>query len=160
MDVKPSGLALTLLLAWTPGTVLRAGNEKDSPRGVAYEIIHTAIDHFGFSLETLKFEKKWLVPDLYARLLKKANQPVPKGDAPDIEGDIFLDCQEPPKSFTVPLNGDVILEAGMKVHSVLVTLTWPDHRRNYRVLLQQINGAWKVYDVDFGKDGLLTDLLK
>ena len=53
------------------------------------------------------------------------------------------------------------MSAGMVVHAITVTLTWsPSEQRSYRVLLQQINGAWKVYDIDFGKDGLLTDQLK
>ncbi len=158
--MKPSGLVLALFLAVASGLALRADPDKRSPSDVAREGIHTAIEHFGFSPETLKFEKKWLTPDLYARLLKKANQPVPKGDAPDIDGDVFLDSQDLPTSFTLPPNGDSTFNGAMKIHAVTVSLVWTNEHRQYRVLLQEINGEWKVYGIDFGKDGKLTDLLK
>ena len=85
---------------------------------------------------------------------KKLNQPVAKGDAPDIEGDLFLGCQEPPSKFEV---GEISVD-GTKA-KVEVTLIWPGEKRQYTVLLEQVQGTWRVYDVDYGKDGKLTDLL-
>ena len=148
-------LALALLLALASGAVLRAEADVDSPANVTKAAYHSAMVHFGFSPETLKFEKKWLAPDLYARLLKKANQPVPKGDAPDIEGDVILDCQDPPTSFAI---GEATIDGARA--QVGVTLNWPGEVRHCVVLLKQIDGVWKTVDIDFAKDGRLTDLLK
>jgi len=40
-----------------------------------------------------------------------------------------------------------------------VILIWPSEKRHLTVLLTQLKGAWKVYDVIYDKDGKLTDLL-
>ncbi len=77
-----------------------------------------------------------------------------QGDAPDIEGDVFLGCQDLPKNFTIGATS--VHETKAKIE---VTLIWPDEKRRYTVLLQQIEGAWKVYEVIYDKDGKLTDLL-
>jgi hypothetical protein len=136
----------------------RAASETDSPAAVVQALYHSAFIHFGFTPDTIKSNRQWLTPELYSRLLKKVNEPTPKGDAPDIEGDVFLDCQDPPEKFVVGKAS--IDQARAKVD---VTLTWAGgsgEKRHYSVLLKQIDGAWKVCDVDYGKDGKLTDLLK
>jgi hypothetical protein len=83
------------------------------------------------------------------------NQPVPKGDIPDIDGDVFLDSQELPDKLEVGKSS--INQTKAKVE---VTLTWGTDISHYTVLLTQIDGTWKVYDIDYGKDGTLTALLK
>ena len=155
--MKRSRLALVLwpLLAMASIEVAYGDPAKTDPAKVTKAAYQTAMAHFGFSPETLAAEKKWFAPDLYAGLLKKANQPVPKGDAPDIEGDILLDCQDPPTSFTVGPSTQDGAQA-----KVPVTLHWQGETRHYIVFLKQDGGAWKIDEVDFGKDGKLTDLLK
>jgi hypothetical protein len=126
-----------------------------SPVDVTNALLHTALKHFGFAADSLKLEKEWIAPDLYARLLKKANEPVAKGDAPDIEGDIFLNSQETPTKVKV---GNAIIDQDKA--KVDVVLNFDEEKMKYTVLLKQVDGAWKVYDVNYGKDGFLTDLLK
>jgi hypothetical protein len=122
---------------------------------VVQALYQTAFTHFGFDTDTVKAAKPWLTPGLYARLWKKANEPVPKGDAPDIEGDVFLDSQEPPTKFEV---GDSSVHENKATVGVSVFLA--GEKRHFNVLLERVDGAWKVSDVDYGQDGKLTDLLK
>jgi len=126
-----------------------------SPAEVTTALYHSAMKNFGFSVDSLKSQKTWLAPDLYSRLMKEANKPVPKGDAPDIEGDLFLNSQETPSGFKV---GKSTIDQSQAKVEVVVDI--PGDKRQYTVLLKQIDGAWKVYDVNYGKDGKLTDLLK
>ena len=149
-------LLLLLLLAST--ALIQnavAAPAADSPAAVVQALYRSALDQLGFTPESIKSKREWLTPDLYSRLLKKVNEPVPKGDAPDIEGDVFLDCQDPPNKFEVGTAS--IDQTKAKVE---VTLLWPEEKRHYMVLLTQVNGTWKVYDIDYGKDGKLSDLLK
>lgn len=128
---------------------------SDSPAAVVQNLYRTSLDHFtGFTPESVKLAKPWVAPELYARLWKKVNEPQPKDAAPDIEGDIFLDCQEPPTKFEVGK-----FSINQTKARVDVTLTWPQEKRRYTVLLEQADGAWKVYDVRYGKGDKLTDLL-
>ncbi len=148
-------LALSLLLAFVISSNVSAATAADSPSDVTNALLHTALKHFGMDATNLKLEKQWLTPDLYARLVKKANEPVAKGDAPDIEGDVFLNSQEDPTSISVGK-----AEIDHDKATVEVTLKFDQEKVKYDVLLKQIDGAWKVYDVDYRKDGKLTDLLK
>jgi len=136
----------------------RAASETDSPTAVVQALYHSAFIHFGFTSDTIKSNRQWLTPELYSRLLKKVNEPTPKGDAPDIESDVFLDCQDLPSKFVV---GKASIDQTKA--KVDVTLIWSGasgEKRHYNALLKQIDGNWKVYDIDYGKDGKLTDLLK
>ena len=125
-----------------------------SPGAVVETVYRTSLAHFGFDVENVKRLKPWIAPDLYARMWKKVNVPTPPGDAPDIEGDLFLNCQDEPtqmKFGATSINGD---KASVEVH-----LFFDSEERTYSVKLEEIHGAWKIRDVDFGKDGKLTDLL-
>jgi hypothetical protein len=144
---------LALLVAFV-STALAAA-EVTGPAAITKGAYHTAMAHFGFDAASVKLQQDRLTLDLYGRLLKKVNEPVPAGDAPDIEGDVFLDCQDVPTKYEV---GDAVID-GTKAR-VKVTLHWDNDKRQYVVLLTQINGVWKIYDINFGKDGTLTDLLK
>ncbi len=158
--MKPLYWLLTLVMLESIALLsgARAASETDSPAAVVQALYHSAFIHFGFTPDTVKSNRQWLMPELYSRLLKKVNEPTPKGDAPDIEGDVFLDCQDPPDKFVV---GKASIDQTKA--KVEVTLTWPGgsgEKRHSSALLKQIDGAWKVYDIDYGKDGKLTDLLK
>ncbi len=142
------GLVFTLTLA-------RAVMVPGDPATTTFAAYQTAMAHFGFSPEILRHQKPFLAPDLYAALMKKANQPVAKGDAPDIEGDVILNSQELPDKFDV---GRTTVSGAHA--TVRVTLSWGTETRHYFVQLTQINGAWKITDIDYNKDGKLSDLLK
>ena len=158
--MHPLRCALTLLcfalLGFTSHVAADPAPSSGSPAAVVQALYSACLDHStGFNAESVKLAKSFLTPDLYARILKKLNQPTPKDEAPDIEGDIFLDAQEFPKSF-------VIDETSIQNDRawVRVALRWPEEERHYWVHLQQIDDAWKVWDVKYGKDGTLRNLLK
>ena len=149
-------LAGFLLLTIGLFSVSNAAPAASSPAEVTNALYKVARKNFGFSVDSIKVEKPWLTPDLYSRMMKEANKPVAKGDAPDIEGDVFLNSQEDIDSFKV---GKETIDQGTA--KVEVTVTVGGEGRKYLVLLKQIEGAWKVSDVNYGgKDGSLTDLLK
>ncbi|HEY0255794.1 MAG TPA: hypothetical protein VGC39_00010 [Candidatus Methylacidiphilales bacterium] len=153
--MKPARFLLAILFA---AMVLsfshaRAGTEAD-PTAVVQGLYHEAFNHFGFSPESVKLAKPYVTPALYARLWKTASKPVPKGDAPDIEGDIFLNSQETPTSFDV---GESAIHDDMAI--VKVSVNVGGDNRQYTVLLERIDSAWKVSNIDFGGDGKLTDQL-
>ena len=140
-------VALLLISA----SALRAA---DTPADVARALYRSSLAHFGFSPDSVKLTKPWVTPELYARVWKKVNEPTPKGDVPAIDGDLFLNAQDVPTKWDI---GDAAI-TGSKAR-VNVILHWDKEQRLYTVLLKQVDGAWKVYDVDFGKDGKLSDLL-
>lgn len=151
--MKIRRLWLVALLLISLPALHAAASGSDSPASVVKALYRSSLDHFGFSPESVKLDKPWVTPELYARMWKKANEPTPKGDAPDIEGDLFLNAQDTPTKWEV---GDSSITA--TTAKVIVTLHWDSDKRQYTVLLKQVDGAWKVTDVDYGKDGKLTDL--
>jgi len=144
--------SLLLAFALLPGLTRADTNEPAAVTKAAYQ---TALAHFGFSADILRHQKPYLAPDLYRALLKKANQPVPKGDAPDIEGDVILNAQDIPDKYEV---GPATL-SGPKAE-VPVQLRWGTEKRHYVVHLTQIDHTWKITDIDYGKDSKLSDLIK
>jgi len=153
-------LVLALLESIALSSTVHAVPPDIMAAGVVQALYKVDLKHFGFSAKTLKADRPYLAPDLYARLLKKANQPVPAGDAPDIEGDVIFNAQEIPTKYAV---GKASVEnTNAKVG---VDLAWGSDRRHYTVFLKELNagelnGGWKVVDIDYGKDGKLSDLLK
>jgi hypothetical protein len=148
--------ALLLLLATTLPALRAETPVATDPASVTKAAYATAMAHFGFTAETLRHEKPYLAADLYAALLKKANQPTPKGDAPDIEGDVILNSQDLPNKYSV----DPATISGPRA-TVPVTLVWGTENRRYLVYLTQLkSGSWKIADIDYGKDEKLSDLLK
>jgi hypothetical protein len=146
---------VVLLAASLLSTLPARAADDGGPAGVVQALYQSALKNFGFDPDTVKVAKPWLTPGLYARLWKKANEPVPEGDAPDIEGDVFLDAQDLPTRFDV--EPAVVHEDRATVG---VRVYFSGEKRHYTVLLDKIAGAWKVSDVDYGPDGKLTDLLK
>lgn len=138
--------------------VVRANILMEDPVEVTKAAYRTALAHFGFAPDTVRQEKAYLTPDLYTALMKKANQPVPKGDAPDIEGDVFFDAQDVPDKYVVGYAYGDYASTGKA--SVPVQMRWGHEERLYYVHLVRIDGAWKISDVDYVKDGKLSDLLK
>jgi hypothetical protein len=132
-----------------------AAPADNGPAGVVQALYQESMaNKDGFSPKSIHAIKEWVAPELYAQLRKKASEPQPKGDAPDIDGDVFLDAQDLPTRFEL----ESVVIAGDKAQ-VTVALTWSSETRHYMVFVEQIKGAWKVTNIDFGKDGKLTDLL-
>lgn len=155
--MKPLPWLLALVLLNSTPLLSKA---KDAPGGndpaaVVRELYKVDLKHFGFDAAILKIDRPYLAPALYFGLLKQANKPVAPGDAPDIEGDVIFNAQELPTHYVV---GKSTIDQGSA--KVGVDLEWDKDKRHYTVHLQQFNGAWKVTDIDYGKDGKLTDLLK
>lgn len=99
----------------------------------------------GFGAPEIKARKAWLAPKLYALITKALNKPVPKGDAPDIDGDIFTDSQDTPNSFLV---GKATLDK--ETAKVDVTFIWSGEKRHVTVILTQVEKAWLIVDIDYG----------
>jgi Protein of unknown function (DUF3828) len=155
MKLLRRGMMVLLLLPVLLTMRASAAAADNGPAAVVQALYQEAMANTdGFSPKSVHAVKVWVAPELYARLRKKANEPTPKGDAPDIDGDVFLDAQDLPTRFEV---GSAAIDGGKA--KVAVTLTWSAETRHYTVLLEQIGGAWKVTNIDFGKDGKLTDLL-
>jgi hypothetical protein len=129
----------------------------DSPEAVTQGLYHHAMKDSGFSVGTVRDSRPWLTADLYAKLLKKAKVPTQPGDAGAIDCDVFLNAQDIPIKLEF---GQASID-GAKA-KVSVDLTWSaNDKRHYVVMLTQVQGAWKVSDVEYdNKEGNLTDLLK
>ena len=148
-------LAALLLFAIIPLTLRAAPTDTTDPAAVTKAAYQTAMAHFGFDAEILRHQKPYLAPDLYAALQKKAHQPVAKGDAPDIEGDIILNAQDLPDKYQV---GPATITGPQA--TVPVNLQWGTEKRHYLVHLTQLSGTWKITNIDYGPEGKLSDLLK
>lgn len=109
----------------------------------------------GFGASQVKARKAWLAPKLYALITKALAKPVPKGDAPDIDGDIFTDSQDTPNSFQI---GKATIDK--ETAKVDVTFIWPGEKRHVTVILTQIEKAWLITDIDYGSHRSLTKELQ
>ncbi len=117
----------------------------------AYHLKHD----MGFAAPEIKARKAWLSPKLYALIIKVLNKPVPKGDAPDIDGDIFTDSQDTPTSFQV---GKATVEK--ETAKVDVTFIWSGEKRHVTVILSQVEKTWLITDIDYGAHRSLTKELQ
>lgn len=145
-----------MLLLAAASHVQAADDAKNpGPEAVVRALYHQAIHHFtGFTRASVQADQPWVTPGLYQRLLKKAGMPPSKQEAPEIEGDIFLDAQSAPVGFEIGKS-----HADGERARVDVTLLWPGEKRHYTVFLQLSDGGWKIRDVRFDQDGRLTDML-
>jgi hypothetical protein len=148
--------SVALLALWAaPVLPGRAESSAVAPDDVVKKAYHLAIANFGFSPENLRPEKPWLTESLYSGLRKKADQPTPKGDVADIDGDVFTDSQDLPTRYEV---GGASIEGDRA--KVEVDLVWSKEKRRDTVLLKQVGGAWKIDDIVYQDDGTLRGLLK
>jgi hypothetical protein len=131
-------------------------SDASSPTAVVQALYRHEIAHFAdFTPAGIASVKQWITPGLYEKLVKKVNQPQPKDEVPDIDGDVFLDAQDVPTRLEVGKSSVDRDRAKVEVH-----LFWSSEKRKYTVLLQNVGGAWKVDDVQFEKDGMLSAMLK
>jgi hypothetical protein len=133
----------------------RAETSAGDPAEVTKAAYQVDLKHFGFDADTVRADKPYLAPDLYAALMKKAHQPVAKGDAPDIEGDVLFDAQDVPDKYEV---GVATIRG--PIAEVPASFYYGKEKRHFTVHLVQFKDGWKISDIDYGKDGKLSDLLK
>jgi hypothetical protein len=147
--------ALLLSLLALPSPAAETAKTVDPAQAVQSFFDFHFKHSMGFGMPEMKVRKAWLAPDLYALITTVLKKPVPKGDAPDIEGDIFTDSQDTPTSFRVG-------HASVKDQTarVEVTLQWSGEKRQLTVLLQQIERAWRIVDIEYGDHRTLTKDLR
>src|ERR1700733_3460744 len=152
MNLRRWLVVLSLLASIVSLQNAAAAPTPEDPATVTKALYKSDLRDPGFTPDIVKACRPWLTADLYSRLLKKANQPAPKGDAPEIEGDVFLNAQDVPDKLEV---GHATIDHDKA--KVDVKLVWGNEKRQYTVLLKQVGGAWKIYDIVYGgKDGNLT----
>jgi len=158
MSNSTPSLVRYLILLFIAGlsVSLKAGEPlKNTPESVTKALYHSAASDIGTSPKAIESQRKWLTADLYSRILRKLRQPTPAGDAPEIEGDLFLDAQEMPTK----------MEFGKTTQSqqtadVEVVLFWSSERRACTVKLKQIDGIWRIDDVIYDKHRSLRKLVQ
>jgi hypothetical protein len=152
--MNPIRWFLILVLSAATLQFARASSESD-PAAVVRALYKLDIKKGGFDATTVKSEHAYLAPDIYARLMKILSQPVAPGDEGPIDEDLILNAQDDPTQYSV---GKATMEQGTA--KVPVDLAWDSEKLHYTVFLKQFDGAWKVTQIDYGKDGKLTDFLK
>jgi hypothetical protein len=157
--MKPATLYFAVLLSFFTIPALAADKADKTAPDPAQTVQSFYTYHFkhdmGFGAPEVKARKAWLAPKLYALIMKVLNKPVPKGDAPDIDGDIFTDSQDTPNSFQV---GKATVDK--ETAKVDVTFIWSDEKRHVTVILSQIEKAWLIVDIDYGAHRSLTKELQ
>ena len=154
--MKSQVLYLAALLSILAITPLEAENNGADPVQAVQSFYAYHFKHdMGFGAPEVKARKSWITPALYDLIMKVLSKPTPKGDAPDIEGDIFTDSQDTPTSFHV---GKATVEKGTA--TVDVTLVWSAEKRYVTVMLTQIDKAWRISDIDYGDHRTLTKELR
>ena len=128
----------------------------DSPATVTQNLYQVALKNWGFSPKVVKAYQPFLTPGLYSRLWKQATKPTPPGDANEIDFDVITGGQDTPDKFEV--GHASIDQTKAKVEVTVIYL--PSEKQHYTVLLTQVDGAWKVDDIDYGLNGKLTSFLK
>jgi len=152
--MNPTRWFLVLLLSAATLQVARAASESD-PAAVVRALYKLDIKNVGFDGDYIKSERPYLAPDLYARIEKALNKPVAPGDEGSIDEDLILGAQDTPTKYSV---GQATIDHDTA--EVPVDLAWDSDKLHYTVFLKQFDGAWKVTEIDYGKNGKLTDLLK
>ena len=154
--MKSTALYITALLSIFAVSSPAADSSGADPVQTVQSFYDYHFKHdMGFGVPEMKARKAWLSPELYALIIKVLKKPVPKGDAPDIEGDIFTDSQEYPTAFHV---GKVTVKK--ETAMVDVTFSWSREKRHVTLILTQVEHAWRIGDIDYGDHRSLVKDLK
>ncbi|MEP6835091.1 MAG: hypothetical protein ABJB74_17015 [Gemmatimonas sp.] len=142
-------------VVWTldrsPGAVADAA----SPAGFVQRFLEA---HFsgdmGFDAAHMTAKAKFMTPSLMALSKTYFAKPVPKGDAPDIEGDPFTNSQDNPTRFSVGAASTVgpTATVGVKFYDAYTAKVV-----NYKLL--QESGAWHIDDVNYDAGPTFRNLL-
>ena len=115
--------------------------------------------HFPDNVKTMKANQRLFTPGLYAMLLAEFSKPVPAGDAPDIDWDVFTDAQDIPDGFSV---GKARIENG--IAKVEVSLLWSPkfskRKSSVTVILTPVDHEWKIKDFHYRDHKNLTAILR
>ena len=154
--MKPATFYIAVLLSLLTIPAFAADKPAADPAQTVQLFYTYHFKHdMGFGLPQVKARKAWLAPKLYALITKALAKPVPKGDAPDIDGDIFTDSQDTPTSFQV---GKATIDKDTA--KVDVTFTWSSEKRHVTVILSQVEKSWLITDIDYGAHRSLTKELQ
>lgn len=144
--MKLATLPLAVLLFLFTITGFAAGDAASDPAQTVQAFYDYHFKHdMGFDAKQMKARKAWLTPKLYTLITAALSKPVAKGDAPDIDGDIFTDSQDTPTSFHV---GKAVVEKDTA--KVDVTLVWSGEKKHLTVILAQVEHKWLIQDIDYG----------
>ena len=154
--MKIAALYLSILLPIMAITsrAAESGGADPAQTVQAFYAYHFKHD-MGFGMPEVEARKAWLEPKLYELIMTVLKKPVPKGDAPDIDGDIFTDSQDTPTSFHT---GKAAVEK--ETANVDVTLTWSAEKRHITVILTHVAHAWRISDIEYGDRRSLTKELR
>ena len=115
-------------------------------------------DHFkhemGFTKTSVARKKRWLSPDLLARLNAELDRPGNPDEVPNINGDPFTDSQEYPKRFVV---GKALNEVDLT--RVPVTFSGDGGKQTVVALLRISGGGWCVDDLAYQDGKTLRGML-
>lgn len=130
---------------WTLDRSPGALADAASPGGVVQRFLegHFA-GNMGFDSTTFLAKRQYLSAGLISAARKYFAKPVPKGDAPDIDGDPFTDSQEYPTRFSVgaaAVTGNTA-KIPVKFSDAFVTKTI-----TYSMAME--NGTWRIDDLRY-----------
>ena len=126
-----------------------------TPAGVVQRFLeaHFAND-MGFDAARLASKKAFLTPSLVALTKKYFAKPVPKGDAPDIEGDPFTNSQDYPTRFSVGAPITTGTSSSVRVRF------FDTSSANVVTYQLQLGGAmWRIDDVRYDAGPTFRELL-
>ncbi len=108
----------------------------------------------GFSARNVKAKRRWFTPELMDALQKELKKPSNPDEVPNIDGDPFLNSQEP---VTAMKTG----EAKAKGADVEVTLRLAGEgfTRDLKVLLRRQAAGWRIDDLTYDDGTTLRGLL-
>ncbi len=108
----------------------------------------------GFSAANVKAKRRWFTPELMAELGKELKKPSKPDEVPTIDGDPFLNSQEPVKTLKV---GEA-KAAGADV-VVALHLAGEGFTRDFKVLLKRHKAGWRIDDLTYDDGTTLRGLL-
>jgi hypothetical protein len=108
----------------------------------------------GFSAANVKAKRRWFTPGLMAELTQELRKPSKPDEVPYIDGDPFLNSQEPVSAMKV---GDAKAK-GADVE-VSLHLAGEGFKRELKVLLKRLPAGWRIDDLTYDDGTTLRGLL-
>ena len=113
--------------------------------------------HSGCDKRTIKATRQYFTPALYKALLAEFSKPVPKGEVPDIDWDVFTASQDTPVSYKTGKTS-----ARKETATVEIAMVWNSTNDKQTLILHlaRSDRDWKIADIYYpGERGTLTALL-
>jgi hypothetical protein len=113
--------------------------------------------HGSPDVPTVKATRQYFTPRLYSALITQFSKPVAKGDAPDIDWDVFLDSQEVPRAVKA---GKATIDKDTAKVGATTYWSSKDQNETIVVTLVRVDGKWKIKDFYYPVTRTnLTDIL-